>query len=33
MSDNTGRVLLTGGGSGGPTISLLALAPEMRGLK
>ena len=33
MSDKTVRVLFTGGGSGGPTIPLLALAQEIRGLK
>jgi len=29
MSDKTVRVLFTGGGSGGPTIPLLALAQEI----
>ena len=33
MSDNTFRVLLTGGGSGGPTTPLIALAQEIRRLK
>ena len=33
MSDKTVRVLFTGGGSGGPTIPLLALAQEIRRLK
>ncbi|MBT4015961.1 MAG: UDP-N-acetylglucosamine--N-acetylmuramyl-(pentapeptide) pyrophosphoryl-undecaprenol N-acetylglucosamine transferase, partial [Deltaproteobacteria bacterium] len=33
MSDKTVRVLFTGGGSGGPTIPLLALAQEIRKLK